>query len=617
MPDIHRYTRRAPAAPGAPPSLDRERRTVAAVLSSFAEVMRKGDRPDGSYGPWRERLDPAGVDTTREPLPLLADHWAATADIRGSIGDIRRAGAELVGVARIVAGPLGDQTLDLIESGGASLSIGYSVNDWRADAPAARDEPVFTATRWQLLEVSLVSIPADPAARFCSLESHTMTEPDAPDTNTTRAAPLDERSIRAERARITGITTSGRSTRAAPALIERLINEGTPLEAARAALLEDAVSRDNASRIDTLCATAVTGRREADFREAAIDALLIRNGVPVATPHPAARDLARTSLLSMAESLLSMRGQETRGSADQVLARAYTHTSGDFPQLLANIGEKALLTGYELEPASHRAWVRETELSDFKAVARVGLSDAPTLTNVPEGGEYSYGTFGERGETIQLATYGRLFSITRQCLINDDLGALTRIPQAFGASARRKEADMVYAILTTNANMQDGVALFHATHANLLTGAGSVLNVAGLDAARKAMRLQTAAQGAVLNVVPRYLIVPAALETAAEVLIASTTRVDQTNPGVPMPAFIRSLQLVVDPRLDAASATAWYLAADANQVDTIELARLAGQNGLFTETREGWNVDGTEFKARLDVGVKAIDWRGLLKSAGA
>lgn len=110
---------------------------------------------------------------------------------------------------------------------------------------------------------------------------------------------------------------------------------------------------------------------------------------------------------------------------------------------------------------------------------------------------------------------------------------------------------------------------------------------------------------------------PAALETTAEVLIASASRVDQTNPGVVMPAFIRSLELVVDPRLDAASSTAWYLAADANQVDTIELARLAGQNGLFTETRDGWNVDGTEFKARLDFGVKALDWHGLLKSAGA
>lgn len=359
--------------------------------------------------------------------------------------------------------------------------------------------------------------------------------------------------------------------------------------------------------------------RPREYVEAATDALLLRSGVRVANPHPAARDLARTSTLEMARTLLNMAGHNaSRWAPDQVLGTAFraaiTHTSDDFPYLLQNVAEKAMMTGYEGEPASHRAWVREGELNDFKPALRTGLSDAPTLLQVNEGGEYTYGTFGDRGEFIQLVTFGRMFSITRQALINDDLQAFTRLPQAFGASARRRESDEVYKILNGNPVMSDGTALFHANHKNLMTGAP--LSTSGLDAARAAMRKQTGPAGSLLNLVPSFLIVPAALETIAETMINSIARVEQSNPGVVNPSFIRSLTLVVDPRLDQASATAWYLAASTAQVDTIEVAYLAQQRGLYTETKDGWTVDGMEFKARLDFAAAAIDWRGLIKNPG-
>jgi hypothetical protein len=81
--------------------------------------------------------------------------------------------------------------------------------------------------------------------------------------------------------------------------------------------------------------------------------------------------------------------------------------------------------------------------------------------------------------------------------------------------------------------------------------------------------------------------------------------------------FANTLQVVAEPRLDAASLISWYLAADPAQIDTIEYAYLEGQEGVYLESRVGFDVDGVELKARLDFAAKAIDWRGFWRNPGA
>lgn len=352
-----------------------------------------------------------------------------------------------------------------------------------------------------------------------------------------------------------------------------------------------------------------------DFKNAATDALLVREGVTVADPHPGARDLSRMSVVSMAETMLKQRGFSTRGMSGSKLVMKAMHSTSDFPSILSNVAGKALMQGYSTEPRTHAIWTRSVDVADFKTQTRDQLSEAPSLNEVKEGGEYTHGSFGENKEEYNITTFGRLFSITRQALINDDLSAFTRLPNSFGASASRREADVVYGILTANAAMNDGTALFHADHSNLESAAA--LSIASLGSARKAMRVQTGLNGlATLNIVPRYLIVPAALETTAEQLLASLVDPTKSN-DTPNLAFIRGLTLVVDARLDADSETAWYLAADWGQVDTIERAYLEGARGVSYEERPGWEIDGMEVKARLDFGAQVIDHRGLLKNPGA
>jgi ATP-dependent Clp endopeptidase proteolytic subunit ClpP len=350
-----------------------------------------------------------------------------------------------------------------------------------------------------------------------------------------------------------------------------------------------------------------------DFMAAASDALLQRAGIHVDKPHAGARDLKRMSLQAMAESCVSMRGGTIRDRSPVGVFKA-AHTTSDFPLLLANTANKALMAGYEAEPASHTLWVRETEAPDFKTLSRVQRSEAPALLEVAEGAEVTEGSFSERREQYALTTFGRIFSITRQAMVNDDLDAFTTLPAAFGQSARRKEADIVYAILTSNPDMSDSVALFHASHGNL-SGSSGAPAVPTLSIARAAMRKQTGPGGVgYLNLVPRYLIVPPELETTCEELIASTARSDQSNPNAGNNAFVRSLQLVVDPRLSS-EPTVWYLAADSRQVDTVEVARLAGQRGVAIEEDYDFATGNFRLKAVLDFAAAPIDWRGLYRYA--
>ena len=352
-----------------------------------------------------------------------------------------------------------------------------------------------------------------------------------------------------------------------------------------------------------------------EFRAAAADALLKREGIRVEKPHAGARDLERMSIVNMAEICLKRTGVSTRGmSASQIVNRAFTHSTSDFPLLLEDVANKAVRAGQENASASYREWVDITEIPDFKTVSRVGLGAAPDLLPVKEGGEIEHGTFGEEAEKFQLESYARIFSVTRKAVINDDLSALTTLPAAFAASAVRKEGDLVYSILTDNGNMSDGNPLFHATHSNIGTAAAP--SVAALAEARKLMRRQKTVGGTgLLNAVPRFVIAPAALETEFEQLLASLVDPSKSN-DTGNSEFVRGLTLVVDPRLDEVSETGWYLAADATTVGTVELGRLAGEP-VTVETQPGFEIDGVSVKCRLDAGAAAVDWRGLVYNAGA
>ncbi|HSH28347.1 MAG TPA: ClpP-like prohead protease/major capsid protein fusion protein [Thiohalobacter sp.] len=356
-------------------------------------------------------------------------------------------------------------------------------------------------------------------------------------------------------------------------------------------------------------------RHHSDFKAAAVDALLLRGGIKIKDPHPAAQDFRGYSIIDMARARLSQIGKSTTGMsrADTIQAAL---TASDLPDLLANVASKSVVSGFNAEHAvTHGEWTMESTLPDFKEAKRVALSEAPGLLEVQERGEFLDGSLSDAAESIQLKTYGRIISLSRQMLINDDFGELTRVPEAMGMAARRTESDIVYSLLTSNPTMRDSKTLFHDDHDNYVAnGSGKPPSVAALGEARAAMKLQKGLQGeSFLNIEPRYLLVPVALETVAFALMASIVplSVDEV-----VPEWIKNLTVISDPRLDESSTTGWYLAADAQLHSTIDVARLDGEP-VFLDTQNGFSTDDVRMKVRIDTGAAAVDWRGLYFNYGA
>ncbi|MDR3431050.1 MAG: Clp protease ClpP [Rouxiella aceris] len=297
----------------------------------------------------------------------------------------------------------------------------------------------------------------------------------------------------------------------------------------------------------------------------------------------------------------------------QMVGLAMTHSTSDFGNILLDVANKSLLQGWDESQETFEAWTKKGQLSDFKTAHRVGLGGFPSLRQVREGAEYKYVTTADNSETIALATYGEIFSITRQAIINDDLNQLTDVPMKMGRAAKATIGDLVYAVLTGNPKLSDGKALFSGDHKNLATGA---IDVTNLDAGRQLMRVQKEpTTGRTLNIRPAFLLVPTALETVANQTIKSASvKGADVNAGIINP--IQNFATVIgEPRLDDNSAKSWYLAA-AQGMDTIEVAYLNGVELPYIDQQEGFNTDGIATKVRIDAGVAPLDYRGLVKSSG-
>lgn len=408
-------------------------------------------------------------------------------------------------------------------------------------------------------------------------------------------------------------------------LASGLIRGGQPVEHARTAVLEELAHRDAVSgghrnvRVETV-------RDEMTVRLAGLELAILHRIAPRTQLDDNGRQYRGMSLLEMGREFLESNNVACRGLDRMALAtRMLTfrapgfHTTADFPSLFANVANKRLRAAYDENPGTYTMWARRApNAPDFKNISVVQLSGAPDLLQTNEHGEFKYGTMQDGAEAYAVLTYGRIVALTRQAIVNDDLRGFDRLVGAFGNSARRLENRLVYAQLTANAALSDGTALFHANHGNLGTGAGSALQFSALSAGRTAMRLQKGLQGEELNIAPGQLIVPAALEQTAYQLTSSQytpalkSEINEFRQG-----GRTALEPIVEPLLDASSATAWYLSASNSQIDTVEYAYLDGAEGPVIETEMGFDVDGVSYKCRLDFAAKAIDFRGLYKANGA
>jgi hypothetical protein len=605
----------------------REDRTATLTWYTGANVRRFDGR--GAYEMCFS-MDPASIRMGRMAsgsAPLLNSHRDFTVD--DVIGVITKAWVENgIGKAtvrfskRAEVDPIWQDVQDGILR---NASMGVAIHGIEDVTPKDATLRQVLVTDWEPEEVSLVPIGADPGAGFrfqraTGPQEETMEETTLIETGTEARSEINVGAERqaaalAERTRIQELEKVGRAAGLDAKLVAQHVEAGTTADEFRSLALEELARRSSDTPIRS--AAAVITRDEADTRRAGIGAALLHRYDPALFPirDHLGREFAGQTLLDLGRECLDAVGTRTRGMARHEIAKLALSTS-DFPHILADVANKTLRQAYDAYPRTFLPFSRRRSAVDFKNINSVQLGEAPSLQKVNEKGEFTHGSIAESKETYKLATYGRIVSITRQVIINDDLSAFTRIPAGFGVAAATLESDTVWGIITSNPNMGDGVALFHANHANLLTGAGTALALTGLGSAMAAMAKQKGLDGVtVLNVQPRYVAIPVALQLTAFQLIASNLAPAQAANVVP--EYIRALTPIAEPRLDASSTAAWYLFASPDQIDTIEYAYLEGQDGVYIETRQGFDVDGVEIKARLDFGAKAIDWRGMQKNAGS
>jgi phage major head subunit gpT-like protein len=257
---------------------------------------------------------------------------------------------------------------------------------------------------------------------------------------------------------------------------------------------------------------------------------------------------------------------------------------------------------------------RQTTAKDFRSVNKIMLGEAPILEKLNEHGEIKSGTMAEAKEAYRVETFAQKIGITRQVLVNDDLGAFADLARRMGQAAAETEAKTLVDLLESGGGngptMSDSKALFHADHGNK-AGSGGAIADATLSAGRLAMRTQTGLSGQRISATPKYLLVPPAQETTAEKWLATIAAAKATDVN----PFSGSLTLVVEPRLT--STTRWYIAADSSEIDGLEYAYLAGGEGPQVESKSGWDVDGVEVRVLLDYGAGFVDWRGWYANAGA
>lgn len=435
---------------------------------------------------------------------------------------------------------------------------------------------------------------------------------------------------------------------------DALCDDGVDLNTARQRIL----ARMATKPIGQSAGDRVTVTESADDKlyAAARDGLLMRTfksagvgGRQVQNAAAGAEDFRHMKLSRMAEMFAEKMGLDVRRAAPKDIAlvamghpgalnrfriqRDAYHTTGSFANLLLDAANKTLLAGYEEAPYTWEMWARNAgTTADFKNLNRIRFSEMGTPEMVPEGKEYPDTAMSDYREVYRVNKYGNLFTVTWETIVNDDLDAISRIPAMQGAACRRLQNQAVYGVLTANAVMADGGALFNTTaqisaggHANLTTGAGAP-SVSTLNTAFVLMMTKRGLRSdVILNIQPSFLIVPAALSATALQLIGSiadpsvggSAAGNSNTKNIYGPNGDRPLKVIVEPLLDAASPTAWYLVASNSQVDTVELTFLEGEETPVLENDWDFDKDVYKYKVRQTFGVAPIDYRGLYRHNGA
>lgn len=651
----------------APATWNADARTIEAVLSTGAPVTRWGIT---------EQLDmtPAAIDLSRVAggqVKLLDSHDQSTLEAAlGLLDSVRFEGAALVGVLRFAESDRGRAAAAAVAAGVITgISIGYRVLAWTMTAtdPVSGIE-TWTATRWELLEVSLVTVPADPLARVRSADTITRAPAQAEGDadmrrNLDPSATPQPAVVPSPVPAVPTIVPADPTRAVVPAAPPQPVPDVAAIRAAEVARISEIQTLARSARMvnadgsfDDVVDEAIRSNLSVnDFRARAFDALASRAATHPTSPTRVTRDEGDTrrreftdaiffgirgsgriaedvaGINALSEGARRMMGHTISeiGAAfvgerhlprspaehDDVLRRAF-HSTSDFPVLLANGLNRVLAAQYQAAAPTYRQIANAMTFSDFRAHEVLRAGDFPMLQKVLDSGEIKAGTFGEKKESLTVLSYGIQVPFSRQLLINDRLGAINQMLASYGTTIALFEEITFYAMLTsgTGSNgptlVEDSAQVFATAHGNLTTGATGVIDNDKLSTGRTALRKMKRLDGNYMSVAPSIILAGPDRETEIDRLLTPVQATQATN----INTFAGKLKPVITAQLGALP---WYLFADPGLLETFRYGLLDGFTGPRMRIDEPFGMQGVKVSLEHDFGCGAVDFRGAWRNSGA
>jgi signal peptide peptidase SppA len=326
--------------------------------------------------------------------------------------------------------------------------------------------------------------------------------------------------------------------------------------------------------------------------------------------------VAEQALASGPTSIYFGGGIQALGGSSQVSA------PGSFPNLLSALVGKMMDVSLEFAPTTYQRWATQiASVPDFKPKTIVAIGEFGELPEHEDGKDFEGSKPAEEVSWIQSKSYGSEWALTPKMVVDDDLNALIEAGQDFTIAHECTLNRLCISLLTANAALVDGVALFHATHANLVdSGSGGTVSTTQLDKMRLKFRQQSGISAKrKLNLNTNLILVPPTLETAADQTLGQQMILPVPATDSNTNIYRGRVDYAVDVMLEdyTLGTSQWYAFADPRIARAIIYCYQQGyermQRRLYFNPKNNCRI--LQVEGRMAAAVR--QWRGVVKNYGA
>ncbi len=562
-------------------------------------------------------VDLAGMDTSRQAIPILWGHDSSIDSVLGQSSSITSDGQQLVIAGELIgAGETAQKVIALAKRGmrfqasiGADTGRIENVGPGESVTVNGREftGPISVVRASALRETSIVLMGADPStsaaiAAEASEEGDSMAhdanetpvEAELPKTEATASVAVEAPKVEAE------------GTAELKAAFESLKGDVEKMQKLQA-------TRDARPALPAIHASEpVSGDKVIEA------ALCMQGGLPnvdkafdertLEAADKARRDVSVGQVLVKAAKANGYTGSDrvTSGTLAPMIQAAFaTHA---IENLLAALVNKFLLAGFMSVENTWKEISAVRSVTDFKNINLLRLNGSFKFQRIGNAGELKVAQASDSKRSLAADTYGITTQLTRQDIINDDLNALSMVPQRMGRGAGLALNEAIWA------EFESANSTYYQKAS---AAAGNALSLSSLKTAATAWRRLTDPDGNPLGIPPRVLLVPPELELTAAELMTSALLISGNTTAAPNANVLQGRYRVVTSAY-LTSSTTWWLMADAMDLPALDVVFLNGQQvPTIEQVQPDYQLLGVGLRGFMDFGVTKAESLAAYRMATA